>query len=80
MNIQNLKTRFLLLVFMLLLNTNSLKIGAGVDIQTKLLSKLNNTWPELVTNDNLSPETKITDDSDILVKTMAEIVKEVNTD
>ncbi|QNF31596.1 hypothetical protein HUW51_02220 [Adhaeribacter swui] len=42
MEMQALKTRSLLLVFMLLLSTNSVEERAKSELETKLLRKLNN--------------------------------------
>ena len=69
MNTQNLKTRFMLLVFMLLLNTNKFNLGPDMEIQTRLLPNLDKNWPSLVTN-NLNLDLKDKDKLLYPVKTM----------
>ena len=61
MNRLNLKMRFMLLGFMLLLNTSKFNLGSDSEIQTRLLPNLNKTWPGLVTNNNLNLELEDTE-------------------
>jgi hypothetical protein len=79
MNRQNLKTRFMLLVFMLLLNTNKFEIGSDIEMQTRLLPKLNKTWPGLVIN-NSKPEPENKSESVIPAETVRQVNKAVNID
>ena len=77
---QNLKTRFMLLVFMLLLNTSNIKLGPGTEIQTRLLTNLNKTWPSLVTNSSLTAEPEDKSESIMPAKTWEQVNKVVDAD
>ncbi len=79
MNKQNLKTRFMLLVFMLLLNTNEFKIEPDIEMQSRLLHNLNKTWPGLVTN-NLNPEPENKNEAVIPAETREQVNKTVSID
>ncbi|RDC62120.1 hypothetical protein AHMF7616_00711 [Adhaeribacter pallidiroseus] len=69
----------MLLVFMLLLNTNDFKIGSDNEIQTRLLPNLDKTWPGLVTNDYLNRELKNKRESVIPSQTPEQVNKAVNS-
>ena len=77
---QNLKTRFMLLVFMLLLNTSNFNTGAGIKLQAQLLTKLDKNWPGLATNNNVNPRCENKSESIISAKALEQVDKAITMD